>query len=134
MTYNPNEIPEGLNVTSDCGYEVSLILCDTYSNRMSRHLTKYYSEIIHEATNDDNNSRLLTVVVKLHKLILRLWETVPELINAVIGFIYHELIFGKRAFQKRSYKINWSNTYLIFGFKFCFYTFRYVQGMDFQNC
>ncbi|KAF4002432.1 Sister chromatid cohesion protein PDS5 [Saccharomyces cerevisiae] len=105
LTYNPNEIPEGLNVTSDCGYEVSLILCDTYSNRMSRHLTKYYSEIIHEATNDDNNSRLLTVVVKLHKLILRLWETVPELINAVIGFIYHELSSENELFRKEATKL-----------------------------
>ncbi|CAI4894485.1 ADS_G0040720.mRNA.1.CDS.1 [Saccharomyces cerevisiae] len=105
LTYNPNEIPEGLNVTSDCGYEVSLILCDTYSNRMSRHLTKYYSEIIHEATNDDNNSRLLTVVVKLHKLVLRLWETVPELINAVIGFIYHELSSENELFRKEATKL-----------------------------
>ena len=105
LTYNPNEIPDGLNVSSDCGYEVSLILCDTYSNRMSRHLTKYYSEIIHEATNDDNNSRLLTVVVKLHKLVLRLWETVPDLINAVIGFIYHELSADNELFRKEATKL-----------------------------
>ncbi|CAI4048465.1 hypothetical protein N7582_004383 [Saccharomyces uvarum] len=105
LTYNPNEIPEGLNVHSDCGYEVSLILCDAYSNRMSRHLTKYYSEIIHQGTNDDNDSRTLTVITKLHKLILRLWETVPELISAIIGFIYHELSSDNELFRKEATKL-----------------------------
>ncbi|CAI4048176.1 sister chromatid cohesion factor PDS5 SKDI_13G2080 [Saccharomyces kudriavzevii IFO 1802] len=105
LTYNPKEFPEGLNVTSDCGYEVSLILCDAYSNRMSRHLTKYYSEIIHEASNGDNSSRLLNVVIKLHKLVLRLWETAPELINAVIGFIYHELSSDNELFRKEATKL-----------------------------
>ena len=97
LTYNPEEIPKGLAVSSNCGYELSIILCDTYSNRMSRHLTKYYSEILYNVTNAaegnfyESNIRLSKTIIKLHRLVIRLWAAVPELVASIVGFVYHEL-------------------------------------------
>lgn len=98
LTYNPEKAPKGLGVASNCGYEVSLILCENYTARMSRYLTKYYSEILYNITNEKNiddsyemRTKLIIATEKLHKLVYRLWETVPDLILSVIGFVYHEL-------------------------------------------
>lgn len=111
LTYNPDDVPQGLEVVSNCGYEVSLILCDAYSSRMSRHLTKYYSEILYTITNEEGNapyeakSSTLRTIEKLHKLISRLWETVPDLVSAVIGFIYHELLSDDEMLRKQATKL-----------------------------
>lgn len=98
LTYNPAEIPKGLAVVSNCGYELSLLLCDLYANRMSRHLTRYYSEILYQVTNDkynendyESNVTLTKTIEKLHKLVIRLWETAPDMVASVIGFVFHEL-------------------------------------------
>lgn len=101
LTYNPNDIPKGLGIVSNTGYELSLILCDVYSNRISRQLTRYYSEILYQVTKDDeatkstvtyeSNPAVIKAITKLHKLVVRLWETTPDLVNSVIGYIQHEL-------------------------------------------
>lgn len=103
LTYNPNDIPKGLGTISNTGYELSLILCNSYSNRISRQLTRYYSEILYQVTKDDefdngatsmtytSNEKIIKTITKLHRLVIRLWETTPELIGAVIGYIQHEL-------------------------------------------
>lgn len=110
LTYNPEDIPKGLDVASNCGYEISLILCDSYSSRMSRHLTKYYSEILYNVTNEEDHSfegrsNAQKVIVKLHRLICRLWRSVPDLISSVIGFIYHELLADNELLRKESTKL-----------------------------
>lgn len=103
LTYNPNDIPKGLGTISNAGYEFSLILCNSYSNRISRQLTRYYSEILYQVTKNDefdasmtsmayeSTEKIIKTITKLHKLVIRLWETTPELISAVIGYIQHEL-------------------------------------------
>ncbi|GAV47084.1 hypothetical protein ZYGR_0E00980 [Zygosaccharomyces rouxii] len=110
LTYNPEEIPKGLGVVSNCGYEISLILCDAYSTRMSRHLTKYYSEILYNVTNEEDHSfearsKAQKVITKLHRLICRLWGSVPDLVSSVIGFIYHELLSDNELLRKQSTKL-----------------------------
>lgn len=110
LTYNPEDIPKGLGIVSNCGYEISLILCDAYSTRMSRHLTKYYSEILYNITNEDDHtfegrSNVQKVITKLHRLICRLWRSVPDLISSVIGFIYHELLSDNELLRKQSTKL-----------------------------
>ncbi|CDF89956.1 probable Sister chromatid cohesion protein PDS5 [Zygosaccharomyces bailii ISA1307] len=107
LTYNPDELPKGLGVVSNCGYEISLILCETYSTRMSRHLTKYYSEILYNITSEEEQSfgarnELLKTIGKLHKLICRLWSCVPDLVSSVIGFVYHELLSDNELLRKAS--------------------------------
>lgn len=111
LTYNPGKVPEGLGVVSNCGYEVSIILCDSYSSRMSRHLTKYYSEILYQITGEnevsayDSKPSAFRTVEKLHKLVIRLWENVPDLVSAVIGFIYHELLSDNETLRKQATKL-----------------------------
>lgn len=111
LTYNPEEIPKGLAVSSNCGYELSIILCDTYSNRMSRHLTKYYSEILYNVTNAaegnfyESNIRLSKTIIKLHRLVIRLWATVPELVASIVGFVYHELSSPNEFVRKSATKL-----------------------------
>lgn len=111
LTYNPNEVPQGLGVVSNCGYEVSIILCDSYASRMSRHLTKYYSEILYHITNEndatssESRKNASRTTEKLHKLVLRLWENVPELVSAVIGFVYHELLSDNEILRKQATKL-----------------------------
>ncbi|CCD26308.1 sister chromatid cohesion factor PDS5 NDAI_0H01340 [Naumovozyma dairenensis CBS 421] len=112
LTYNPTELPKGLTITSNCGYEISLILCDAYASRMGRNLTRYYSEILFHVTNDDESGpsyqskiQLSSTITKLHKLIIRLWETVPELIASAIGFIYQELSSENEELRKQATKL-----------------------------
>lgn len=111
LTYNPGNVPQGLEIASNCGYQVSLILCDAYSSRMSRHLTKYYSEILYHITSEEHSNAYESkysasrTVEKLHKLAVRLWETVPDLLSAVIGFIYHELLSDDEMLRKQATKL-----------------------------
>lgn len=110
LTFNPEEIPKGLDVASNCGYEISLILCDAYSTRMSRHLTKYYSEILYNVTSEEDHSfearsNAQRIIAKLHRLICRLWGCVPDLVSSVIGFIYHELLSEKELLRKQATKL-----------------------------
>lgn len=110
LTYNPQEIPKGLGIESNCGYEITLILCDAYSSRMSRHFTKYYSEVLYSLTNEENNSSYESKVTtsrtldRLHTLTTRIWETVPELVSSVIGFVYHELCSDKELLRIKATK------------------------------
>lgn len=117
LTYNPNDIPKGLGTISNTGYELSLILCNSYSNRISRQLTRYYSEILYQVTKDDefdtgitsismeSNEKIIKTITKLHKLVLRLWETTPDLISAVIGYIQHELSSPHEDIRKAATKL-----------------------------
>lgn len=115
LTYNPNDIPKGLGVISNTGYELSLILCDEYSNRISRQLTRYYSEILYQVNKDNDvdgisstyemNPNVIKTITKLHKLVLRLWETCPDLISAVIGYIQHELSSPHDEIRKSATKL-----------------------------
>lgn len=111
LTYNPDDVPDGLEVAPNCGYNVSLILCDAYSSRMSRHLTKYYSEVLYHITNEENNNAYelrwsaSRTIEKLHKLVFRLWQTSPDLTSAVIGFVYHELSADNEMMRKQATKL-----------------------------
>lgn len=112
LTYNPDELPQGLAVASNCGYELSLLLCNNYTSRMSRQLTRYYSEILYSVTNDKNdqhsyeaNIKLSRTIEKLHKLVVRLWETVPDMVASVMGFIYHELSSQDEIVRKLTTKL-----------------------------
>lgn len=113
LTFNPKEIPKGLGVASNCGYELTLILCDVYSSRISRQLTKYYSEVLYDVTKNQEinpdteheNYNLIKTVEKLHKLVRRLWETDPELVSAVIGFVHHELSSPIELIRKSATKL-----------------------------
>ncbi|CAL9735883.1 sister chromatid cohesion protein Pds5p [Monosporozyma servazzii] len=114
LTYNPNDFPKGLGVASNTGYELSLILCDVYSNRISRQLTRYYSEILYQVTKDDvvettityeSNPAVIKTITKLHKLVVRLWETSPDLVSSVIGYIQHELSSPHDEIRKSATKL-----------------------------
>ncbi|QLL30651.1 hypothetical protein HG536_0A04670 [Torulaspora globosa] len=111
LTHNPEDVPDGLEVAPNCGYNVSLILCDAYSSRMSRHLTKYYSEVLYHVTNEESNNAYeirwsaSRTIEKLHKLVFRLWQTSPDLTSAVIGFVYHELSADNEMMRKQATKL-----------------------------
>lgn len=98
LTYNPNSGVKGLHVSKDICFEFSLVICQNYTNRLSRYLTKFYSEILYEVTGDNQNELLTSTLdapfktlTKLHKLVANIWSYVPELVGSVIGFVYQEL-------------------------------------------
>ncbi|EDO19365.1 hypothetical protein Kpol_1002p10 [Vanderwaltozyma polyspora DSM 70294] len=100
LTHDIKNIPKGLGVASNSAYEINLILCDTYISRMSRHFTRYYSEVLYELSNDENSHHespreISRSLEKLHRLTIRLWETIPDIVSPVMGFIYHELCSEK---------------------------------------
>ncbi|CDO96515.1 unnamed protein product [Kluyveromyces dobzhanskii CBS 2104] len=87
---------KGLTVSRDSSFEFSLIICESATNRLGRHFSKFYSEILYGITNEnegiqsvfDPSYRTLT---KLHKLTSYIWQYTPDLVHSVIGFVYQEL-------------------------------------------
>ena len=91
-----NNSLKGLALNKDSSFEFSLIICESASNRLGRHFSKFYSEILYGITSEnegiqsvlDPSYRTLT---KLHKLTSYVWQYSPELVHSVIGFVYQEL-------------------------------------------
>ncbi|AET41091.1 sister chromatid cohesion factor PDS5 Ecym_7247 [Eremothecium cymbalariae DBVPG len=94
------------SATKDPAFEFSLTICQSYSNRLGRHFTKFYSEILYGITNSDSGGSSsgngghslqstldpsFKTLTKLHRLTANIWEYVPELISSVIGFVHQEL-------------------------------------------
>ncbi|AMD22270.1 HGL070Wp [Eremothecium sinecaudum] len=88
----------------DPAFEFSLTICQSYSNRLGRHFTKFYSEILYGITNSEQNRETgqsgviqstldagFKTLTKLHKLTANIWQHVPELLSSVVGFVYQEL-------------------------------------------
>lgn len=97
------------------GFDLSLALCEINSDKLSRLVTYFFSEMILEATkNDDaydmdysesddsednkNNSRdgqgpMIDMVQmkKIHTLAVELWRYVPEMLTSVLGLLDNEL-------------------------------------------
>ncbi|SCU97563.1 LAMI_0F10528g1_1 [Lachancea mirantina] len=82
----------------DAGFEISLIICETYSNRLGRHFIKLYSEIMYELldTRGENGAELdnggrhgkgYSKLSKLNRLTSLLWIYAPELVSSVLGFV-----------------------------------------------
>ncbi|CCH62169.1 hypothetical protein TBLA_0G02290 [Henningerozyma blattae CBS 6284] len=96
-----------------CSYEITLILSNTYSSRMSRHLTKYYSEILYSITNKNieepnyisSKSIQFNILEKLNKLVINIWLLFPEMLSSIIGFIYHELCSEDEILRLKSTKL-----------------------------
>ncbi|AEY98742.1 FAGL076Wp [Eremothecium gossypii FDAG1] len=87
----------------DPAFDFSLTICQSYSNRLGRQFTKFYSEILYGITNPGSagsgetaglqstlDSEFKTLL-KLHKLTANIWEHVPELLGSVVGFVHQEL-------------------------------------------
>ncbi|QEU58104.1 Pds5 [Kluyveromyces lactis] len=91
-----NNTLKGLVVNKDPSFEFSLIICESATNRLGRHFSKFYSEILYGITNEnegihsvlDSSYRTLR---KLHRLTSYIWQYTPELVHSVIGFVYQEL-------------------------------------------
>lgn len=99
------------------GFEISLSLCELNSDKLSRFVTFFFSEMILEATkvvednlsssddNDDNNNKVsenddslnklsnidLIQMKKIHNLAIELWRYVPEILTSVLGLLDNEL-------------------------------------------
>ncbi|SCU89444.1 LANO_0D04940g1_1 [Lachancea nothofagi CBS 11611] len=100
----------GLSYKKDPGFEFSLAICQTYSNRLGRHFIKFYSEIMYEALedNDDQNKGKLSpgykTLVKLGNLTSELWKYAPDLVGSVTGFIYQLLCSENEFFREAATK------------------------------
>ena len=93
------------------GFEVSLALCEINSDKLSRFVTYFFSEMILEATKDNESdldsdsegddsdgpsSRKLAnfdmvQMTKVHNLAIELWRYVPETLTSVLGLLDNEL-------------------------------------------
>lgn len=91
------------------GFEISLALCEINSDKLSRLVTYFFSEMILEATTDaesdfdsesENDSIAnpskksnvdLIQMKKIHTLAIELWRYVPEVLTSVLGLLDNEL-------------------------------------------
>jgi sister-chromatid-cohesion protein PDS5 len=91
------------------GFELSLSLCETNSDKLSRLITYFFSEMILEATNapmsdidenseeetnrnnDAESSIDVVQMKKVHLLSIELWRYVPEMLTSVLGLLDNEL-------------------------------------------
>lgn len=93
------------------GFDISLALCEMNSDKLSRFVTFFFSEMILEATKD-NGSDLdldsgdddsddasgkklanfdMIQMTKIHNLAVELWRYVPEILTSVLGLLDNEL-------------------------------------------
>lgn len=95
--------------SNNLGLTISIKVCESNLDRMSRLLAQFFSEILYENTTDveqvdavaNGNSGLnhenikrmkaLENLKKVHKLSIQIWELLPELLNSVLGLIDDEL-------------------------------------------
>jgi sister-chromatid-cohesion protein PDS5 len=95
------------------GFEISLALCEVNSDKLSRLVTYFFSEMILEATKENEtdfefdsendtdetrnvsskgNSNIdLIQMKKIHNLAIELWRYVPEILTSVLGLLDNEL-------------------------------------------
>lgn len=94
------------------GFDISLALCEINSDKLSRFVTYFFSEMILEATKDvesDIDSDIeeedsddlssdkrfsnfdLAQMTKVHNLAIELWRYVPEILTSVLGLLDNEL-------------------------------------------
>lgn len=103
-----NDTITGLQIRKDPGFEFSLTICNLYSNRLGRHFTKFYSEIMYEILNSkqENDEKRgksgygYRTLTKLNKLTSKLWEYAPDLVGSVTGFIYQLLCSDNELFRE----------------------------------
>lgn len=98
LTHESREVNtlKGLAVNKDPSFEFSLIICESAANRLGRHFSKFYSEILYGITNENEGIQSVfdpsfKTLTKLHKLTSYIWQYTPELVHSVIGFVYQEL-------------------------------------------
>ncbi|ODV97703.1 hypothetical protein PACTADRAFT_210 [Pachysolen tannophilus NRRL Y-2460] len=88
-----------LSNVSNPGLNFTLSICKTNTDRMSRQITQFFSEIIYESSNTiedgkeahEVKSKIAEQVQKIHRLTLEIWKTVPEVLSSVMGLIDNEL-------------------------------------------
>lgn len=82
------------------GFNFSVTICDNNSDRMSRQVAQYFSEMLYETssqieeTNESRSSnsiKAMESLKKIHKLSVEIWNYVPSLLNSVMGLIEEEL-------------------------------------------
>lgn len=134
LTYNPHAAPKGLQIAQDPSFQFSLHICENGSGRLGRYLTKFYTEMLYDiskpsssssnkrSVHGDENKEVTgdhafideiisvshpgyKVLTKLHSLVLNLWEYVPDLVNAVSGFLHQELYSTNELFRISTTKL-----------------------------
>lgn len=75
---------------SDIGFNFSVSICESNIDRMSRQVAQYFSEILYESQND-NDTKNIDGLEKVHKLSVQLWNFVPGLLTSVMGLLDDEL-------------------------------------------
>lgn len=67
-------------------------ICDFNPDRISRQVTKYFSESLYETTNSNNADSVdFEELKRIHKLTVEIWKSVPELLGSVMGLLQDEL-------------------------------------------
>ncbi|CAH6722124.1 sister chromatid cohesion protein Pds5p [[Candida] jaroonii] len=94
-----NNASSSLNIYNPA-FNFSVSICDNNSDRMSRQVAQYFSEMLYETSsqiedvNDSRNSnsiKAMESLKKIHKLSVEIWNYVPSLLTSVMGLIEEEL-------------------------------------------
>ncbi|AOA63890.1 Sister chromatid cohesion protein [Komagataella phaffii CBS 7435] len=80
------------------GFSITLNICKTNTDRLSRQVTQYFSEVIYEVTANENGTNQVSLdpdtldqLRKLHGLCIEIWKYVPDLLLSVMGVLDNEL-------------------------------------------
>lgn len=110
LSHKRAESLDGINYKKDPGFEISLIICQTYSNRLGRHFIKFYSEIMYEVLGESDihekgiASSAYKTLVKIGNLTSELWKYAPELVGSVTGLLYQLLCSDNELFRESATK------------------------------
>lgn len=95
LTHNSNSSAMK-NFTYSLPFNLTLQVCNANPDRLSRQLTKFFSETLFEnfnggTSNDEEYSIDKEKLIKLHKLSVEIWKYCPEILGSVMGLIDDEL-------------------------------------------
>ncbi|KAK9239716.1 armadillo-type protein [Lipomyces kononenkoae] len=76
-------------------YNIAKTICINCSDRMSRHISQYFTDVIYDITTkssaDDISDTDLEELKKAHSLIVMIWKAAPEVLQNVIPQLEQEL-------------------------------------------
>lgn len=87
-----HSIASTLSTSSSSPFNFTLAICNANPDRLARQLTKFFSEVLFENNEVEENSEIqFKNLKKLHNLSVEIWKHVPEILGSVMGLIDNEM-------------------------------------------
>lgn len=87
---NAGAVTSSLTSSAAQTFNFTLNICNANPDRLTRQLTKFFSETIYESV-DEGSEIDFKKLTKLHNLVVQIWKNVPEILGSVMGLMDDEL-------------------------------------------